>query len=173
MTGTSDQAPPVTALATARAAFDDAARQERLARAELEAAMVAAAGEGLSQSQIATLAGVSQPYVSQVLARCRGRFVPRSRLGVVLAAHRREVLAAADRHHVTGIKVFGSVARGEDGNASDIDLAIDLPDTMGLLGLARLEVELEAILGVDVDLVPSEMLIDAARSTATHDAVPL
>jgi len=51
--------------------------------------------------------------------------------------------------------VFGSVARGQDRPDSDVDLLADLPPGMGLLGLGRVQAELEAILGSPVDLVPA------------------
>jgi len=54
--------------------------------------------------------------------------------------------------------VFGSVARGEDQPDSDVDLLADLPSGMGLLGLGRLQAELEAILDGPVDLVPATNL---------------
>jgi uncharacterized protein len=54
---------------------------------------------------------------------------------------------AAAAHDVTNLRVFGSVARGEDRPGSDVDLLVDLPPDIGLLGLGRVQAELEAILG--------------------------
>ena len=56
---------------------------------------------------------------------------------------------------MTNLRVFGSVARGEDRPDSDVDLLVDLPPDIGLLGLGRVQAELEAILGPKVDLVPA------------------
>ena len=56
---------------------------------------------------------------------------------------------------MTNLRVFGNVARGEDQPDSDVDLLVDLPPDIGLLGLGRVQAELEAILGPKVDLVPA------------------
>ena len=71
---------------------------------------------------------------------------------------RRDLVAAAAAHDVTSLRVFGSVARGEDRPDSDLDLLVDLPPDIGLLELGRVQAELEAILGTKVDLVPASDL---------------
>ena len=81
--------------------------------------------------------------------------------------------AAAAAHEVTNLRVFGSVARGEDRPDSDVDLLVDLPPHMGLLGLGRVQADLEAILGAKVDLVPAGGLKPAVRARAEHDLVAL
>jgi predicted nucleotidyltransferase len=65
------------------------------------------------------------------------------------------------------------VARGEDRPDSDVDLLAELPQGMSLFGLARLQAELEAILGTRVDLVPSADLKPDVRSRADRDLVAL
>jgi uncharacterized protein len=74
---------------------------------------------------------------------------------------------------VTNLRVFGSVARGTDHTDSDLDLLADLPPDMGLLGLGRVQADLEAIIGSKVDLVPAGDLKPAVRAQATRDLVPL
>jgi hypothetical protein len=69
--------------------------------------------------------------------------------------------------------VFGSVARGQDRPDSDVDLIADLPPRMGLLGLGRVQAELESILGNQVDLVPASDLKPDVRARAEADLVPL
>ncbi len=86
---------------------------------------------------------------------------------------RRDLVAAAAAHDVTNLRVFGSVARGEDRPDSDVDLLVDLPPHMGLLGLGRVQADLEAILGTKVDLVPSNDLKPAVRARAERDLVAL
>lgn len=161
------------AVAEARQTLDRAAAAEKLARAELEEAMAAAAAAGASQREIAASAAVSQPHVSQVLAKRERRFVARSPLGRLLASRRDEVIAAVNRHGASNVVVFGSVARGVDGPDSDVDLAVAIAPSMGLLGLARLELELEEILGVGVDVVPDRLLRPEVRGTYELDAVAL
>ena len=75
---------------------------------------------------------------------------------------------------MTNLRVFGSVARGEDRPDSDVDLLVDLPPDIGLLGLGRVQAELEAILGTTkVDLVSASDLKPAVRARAEHDLVAL
>ncbi len=60
----------------------------------------------------------------------------------------------ATRHGVRRLALFGSVLRGEETPASDIDLLIEFETgrTPGLLGLAEMELELGAVLGREVEL---------------------
>ncbi len=69
--------------------------------------------------------------------------------------------------------VFGSVARGEDRPDSDIDLLVDLPREVGLLGVARIRHELEQIVGAPVELIPAADLKALVRTEALADLVPL
>lgn len=166
--------PPSAAVARveeARLALERARREAALAAAELESAIVSAAHVGASQREIARAAGCSQPYVSRLVTLGRKRFVPSSELGFLLAAHRREVAQIVARYGAGNVRVFGSVARGEDDEDSDVDLLIDAPDDLGLLGLGRLERELAQLLGAAVDVVPDRLLKDDVRRTA--EPVPL
>ena len=86
---------------------------------------------------------------------------------------RRDLVAAAAAYDVTNLRVFGSVARGEERPDSDVDLLVDLPPDIGLLGLGRVQAELEAILGAKVDLVPAGDLKPAVRARAERDLVAL
>ncbi|RFA15891.1 hypothetical protein B7R22_05690 [Subtercola boreus] len=78
------------------------------------------------------------------------------RPSVVLHSHRGEILAIARRFGISEIRVFGSVARGDDGPGSDIDLIVSFePGSMSLGDLVNFEDELSALLGVSVDVVSS------------------
>lgn len=144
-----------------------------LARARFEASIVEAARTGAPQRAIATSARVSQPFVSQVVAAHRGRFVPTSELGYLLASHRSEVQRIAAAYRCGDVAVFGSVARGEDRPGSDIDLLVDIPEDMGLLTMARMEQEIADTIGAPVDVAPARLLKPEVRGTADLDAVPL
>ncbi|MBW0255684.1 nucleotidyltransferase family protein [Cellulomonas sp. PS-H5] len=72
---------------------------------------------------------------------------------------------------MSNVRVFGSVARGEDGPDSDVDLLVDLEPGVSLFDLGRAQVELEQILERPVDLVPARML--KPRVAATVQAVAL
>lgn len=158
---------------SARATLAHARHEGQLAQARFEAAVVEAATSGVSQREIAASAGVSQPFVSQLVTARRGRFVPSTPLGYLLASRRREVQHIVERYRCRNVAVFGSVARGDDRPDSDIDLLVDIPDDMGLFTLARMEQEIAEALGVPVDVVPARLLKAEVRGTAGVDAVPL
>ena len=94
-------------------------------------------------------------------------------MGQRVRRRRRSSIAAAAAHGVTNLRVFGSVARGQDRPDSDLDLLADLPPDMGLLGLGRVQADLEAIVGSQVDLVPAGDLKPGVRSRAEADLVAL
>lgn len=77
---------------------------------------------------------------------------PAERVTVTLRAHEAELRAAGIRH----LSLFGSVARGDDGADSDVDLAAELdPEArIGLFALAALERRLSDLIGRSVDLLP-------------------
>ncbi|GEL48450.1 hypothetical protein CHO01_35660 [Cellulomonas hominis] len=164
---------------------DASARAERL-RAEAARGLVLAARQaadlGWSQRRIAAALGRSQPEVVRLLRRVDvvepvgdGDSSPGGEgetvLSRVLGRQRDAIVAAAERHGMSNVRVFGSVARGEDGPESDVDLLVDLGPEVGLFDLGRAEVELEAILGREVDVVPARML--RPRVATTVEAIAL
>lgn len=94
-------------------------------------------------------------------------------LGIRLHERRREVLDAAASHRITNVRVFGSVARGEDRPDSDVDLLVDLPQDMGLIGLGRARADLERILDARVDLIPASDLKSDIVPSVTAELVAL
>jgi uncharacterized protein len=77
---------------------------------------------------------------------------------------RRDLVAAAAAHGASNLRVFGSVARGQDTPDGDVDLLADLPPGLGLFGLSRLQAALEAIVGTRVDVVPAQDLKPEVRA---------
>lgn len=131
--------------------YQQARHLEDLARLRRALALRALVATGLSQREIADALGVSQPAVSQQLKASRA----------VTAIHPEGLLAAAapilvDVAHskgFDGLAVFGSVARGEARDESDIDLLVDAPAGAGIKELVELQGVFEEILGRPVDLV--------------------
>lgn len=79
----------------------------------------------------------------------------------------------ADHFHTTNPRVFGSVSTGADGIDSDLDLLVDpLPGTT-LFDLGGLQVELEALLGVPVDLLTPDDLPAKFRDQILATARPI
>lgn len=101
------------------------------------------------------------------------RGLPNTALGRRLRQHRRALLAAVAAAGGRNLRVFGSVARGEDGPSSDVDLLVDLPEGTGLFALLELEGALERILKVKVDLAPESSLKPRVRAEALADAIVL
>ncbi len=91
-----------------------------------------------------------------------------------LREHRAEILAAAAAVGASNIRVFGSVARGEDTPESDIDLLVDFPaGERGLFPLLKLAGEIERLVGSPVDVAAVEVMAAPVRERALGEAVPL
>ncbi len=84
---------------------------------------------------------------------------------------RSEIVAAASSCGARQVRLFGSAARGQDDDQSDIDLVVSLDPGRTLLDLTRLEERLEQLLGRRVDVVTEESLREPIRSTALREAV--
>ena len=76
----------------------------------------------------------------------------------LLMAHREQIRSLCRKYGVRSLQVFGSVARGEGEEGSDVDLLVRFSRPVGLLHLVRLERELSEVLGVRVDLVTERAL---------------
>jgi predicted nucleotidyltransferase len=94
-------------------------------------------------------------------------------VGRQVRRHRRDLIAVAAAHGITNLRVFGSVARGEDRPDSDVDLLADLPPGLSLFKLGRAEAELEAILSSRVDLIPAQDLKPGVWARVERDLVAL
>ena len=154
---------------------------------------------GMSQTELAARAGVTQSVISAYESGHRQPALPtlaalieaagyelvidihRPRrlatltgpVGQRVRRRRRELVSAAAAHGVTNLRVFGSVARGQDRPDSDVDMLVDLPPGISLFGLARVQAELEAIAGTRVDLIPAADLKQAVGARVMQDLVAL
>jgi predicted nucleotidyltransferase/DNA-binding XRE family transcriptional regulator len=150
---------------------------ELAARAGVAQSVVSAYESGHRQPALTTLAALIEAAGYELVVDVRRQPPRLSRLsgpvGRRVRRKRRDLVAAAAAHDVTNLRVFGSVARGQDRADSDVDLLADLPPGMGLFGLGRVQAELEAILGSPVDLVPAGDLKPGVRARAETDLVAL
>lgn len=150
---------------------------ELAARAGVAQSVISAYEAGRRQPALATLARLIEAAGYELVVDIRRRPRRLSRLsgpvGRKVRRKRRELVAAAAAHDVTNLRVFGSVARGEDRPDSDLDLLADLPPGMGLFGLGRVQADLEAIVGSRVDLVPAGDLKPGVSARAERDLVAL
>jgi predicted nucleotidyltransferase len=94
-------------------------------------------------------------------------------LDTLIESKRNEILALAARHGARNVRVFGSVARGEAGPESDIDLLVTLEPSRTLLDQIALWQDLEDLLGRKVDLVTESALHRLIRDQVLEEAVPL
>ena len=86
---------------------------------------------------------------------------------------RAEILRLAQLHGCRNVRVFGSVASGENQPGSDVDFLVDLEKGRGLLDLGGLLSDLEGLLGVEVDLVESGCIHPYIRDRVLAEATPL
>lgn len=129
---------------------------------------------GMTQREIAAALNRSQPEVSRLLKLAGPRFRPRSPLGRLLVERRAEVLAVLEAKGVSEVRVFGSVARGEDDDESDIDLLVAPPaEGLSLMEEAGLQIAVADVLGIEVDVVSEDVLRPKVRERALREAVAL
>jgi hypothetical protein len=91
----------------------------------------------------------------------------------LLKIHRKDILAVAARNGAFDVRVFGSVARGEDRADSDVDFLVNLEKGRSLLDLARLLRELQTLLGTKVDVVTEAGLRPRIKNQVLQEARPL
>jgi uncharacterized protein len=94
-------------------------------------------------------------------------------LETLRSTNRQTILALAKRHGAANVRVFGSVARGDVSEASDIDLLVELEPGRSLMDLGGLLMDLQAAMGVRVDLATERMLRPEIRERVIAEAVPL
>ena len=90
-----------------------------------------------------------------------------------LREHLAEVRAIIARYPVRNPRIFGSSARGEDRNDSDIDILVDPLKGTTFFDLAGLQFELEELLGVHVDVVTPGGLAPDIAARVAQDLKPL
>jgi hypothetical protein len=91
----------------------------------------------------------------------------------VLKEKREEILRVAARHGAYNVRIFGSVARGETDDASDLDVLVDMEEGRSLFDLGGLLADLEELLGGKVDVVTANGLHWYIRDRVLAEAVPL
>ena len=91
----------------------------------------------------------------------------------LLKNKREEILEIAARHGAVNVRLFGSAARGEAGEESDIDLLVDVGQSRSPFFPGGLLADLEELLGCKVDVVTEEGLHWYIRDRILKEAVPL
>jgi predicted nucleotidyltransferase/DNA-binding XRE family transcriptional regulator len=151
---------------------------------------------GLTQAQFAQQAGTSQPTIAAYEAgtkvpsvgtlerlmlaaglRLEVTMLPTSATGAlldVLRSNRDQIGAAAQKHGMDNVRVFGSVARRQDTDTSDIDLLVDFDvESAGLFPLIGFAQDVREITGREVDVATLSLLRDDLRAHVEAEALPI
>jgi predicted nucleotidyltransferase len=132
-----------------------------LDQALLKAAKVYAAQHDTSISEL----------VRQHLSQLTGG--ANNEIAALLAANKQRIEALARKRGLRNLRVFGSVARGEADDASDVDLLAEPSKGTSLVDLIGFQRELQELLGRKVDVVTPAGLPPEVRRRALAEATPL
>jgi uncharacterized protein len=91
----------------------------------------------------------------------------------LLRDKRDEILQIAASHGARDVRVFGSMARGEAGPDSDIDILVKLDPGRSLLDLVAIKQDLEDLIGCEVDVVTEASISPYIRAEVLREAVSL
>ena len=91
----------------------------------------------------------------------------------LLISKRNEILAIATKHGASNVRIFGSVARGEDTATSDVDILVDMHGDRSLLDLVALKQDIEELLGRRADVLTEESISRYLRDRICAEARPL
>ncbi len=91
----------------------------------------------------------------------------------ILTEKRAEIQAIARKHGARNVRVFGSVARGESNDQSDVDFLVDLEPGRSLFDLGGLVADLTELLGMPVDVVTERGLKERIRRKVLDEAIAL
>lgn len=90
-----------------------------------------------------------------------------------LKERREQIIAIAERHGAKRIRLFGSLARGEESRDSDVDFLIELEPKRSLLDIIAIKQDLEDLLQCKVDVVTEKAVSPYVRDEIVTQAVGL
>lgn len=91
----------------------------------------------------------------------------------LLQAKRENILQTAAKYGAYNVRIFGSVARGEADSNSDVDFLVEMEPGRSLLDLGGLLMDLQELLGCNVDLVTEKGLRERIRERVLKEAISL
>ncbi len=91
----------------------------------------------------------------------------------LLKENRAAILDTAKRHGARNVRIFGSVARGDYDEKSDLDFLVEMEPGRSLLDHASLLLDLESLLGRKVDVVSEKGIKARMRERVLREARPL
>jgi predicted nucleotidyltransferase len=92
---------------------------------------------------------------------------------LVIQTHRDKIRDIALRHNVVNVRVFGSAIHGNDTDSSDLDILVDPTSQTSMFDIAKIQVELTNLLGINVDVLTPRALPDKFRNIVISEAIPL
>lgn len=95
------------------------------------------------------------------------------KLNELIKQKRNEIISLAEKYGAYNIRIFGSIARGQENEDSDIDFLVDLRDERSLWDLGGLWMELNDLLKVRIEVFTENTLKDSIRRIASKEAIPL
>lgn len=94
-------------------------------------------------------------------------------LAALVRKHRTAILRVAENHGVTSVRLYGSVARGDAREGSDIDFLVEFEAGRNLFDLIGFKQELEELLGTRIDAATPKGLHPLIRDAVLSEAVPV
>jgi predicted nucleotidyltransferase len=91
----------------------------------------------------------------------------------LVRVRREDILQTAAQYGASNVRIFGSVARGDTDEQSDVDFLVDMEVGRSLFDLGGLLTNLENLLGCSVDIVTEKGLRDRIRDRVLQEAIPL
>ena len=91
----------------------------------------------------------------------------------IIGDQKEHILAIASKHGAFNVRVFGSVAKGNADEKSDVDFLVDLEKGRSLFDLGGLLMDLQDLLGRNVDVVTAQGLRERIRNDVLNNAVQL
>ena len=91
----------------------------------------------------------------------------------ILKQKRDDILKIASRYGARKVRVFGSVVRGEARTDSDVDFLVDLEEGRSLMDLGGLLMDLQSLLGCNVDIVTEKGLHWYIKEQVLREARPI
>jgi len=91
----------------------------------------------------------------------------------LLKSKREEILRLAAKYGARNVRIFGSVARGEDEGGSDVDFLVEMEQGRSFLDLVGLWQDLQELLGREVDVITDGGVSPYLRDQIYTEAIPL
>jgi predicted nucleotidyltransferase len=91
----------------------------------------------------------------------------------LVRVRREDILRTASQHGAYNVRIFGSLARGDADEQSDLDLLVDMEAGRSLFDLGGLLTDLEDLLGCSVDIVTEKGLRKRIRNRVLQEAILL